>query len=155
MKRCAILFLLIGGSLFAAEPGAGTWKMNFAKSTFSGSSKPPRETTFVIGEHDGLIDFAANSLGTDGASTSVRYTVPIEGGRFTFLNGAPPPTTEGMLSKRQAGSRIYDFRYSDKGKVIQEGHAEVSVDGKSMRLTSKGTDSQGKQYSYTEYFDKR
>jgi hypothetical protein len=49
----------------------------------------------------------------------------------------------------------HDVSYLKKGKVVTNFTAVVSKDGKTMTLTSKGTDAQGKSASNVAVYEKQ
>jgi len=57
---------LLAGSLFSAEPFAGTWKLNVAKSKFGGPDKPPKEYTMVIQEQGDNFVVTITGVAADG-----------------------------------------------------------------------------------------
>ena len=80
MKR-AVLFLVVFamvGSLWAADPIIGTWKLNVEESKFSPILKdiqpPPKERTEVYREIEGdLIEFSSTTIAQDVADHEKTY----------------------------------------------------------------------------------
>ena len=147
------LFLL-AGSLFAADPFAGTWKLDLAKSKFTGPIPAPKEETVVIESAGGQATVTVRGTAADGSPISIKYTVPKTGGPVQFLEGGTPGVSA-AFAKRKADSGIVDERITKDGKVIQTMHSVVSADGKSIRGTTKGTDSQGKKFEAVDVWEKQ
>src|SRR5271169_2871483 len=93
------------GSLFAADPFAGSWKLNIAKSKFEGPTKPRKELTLVVQEHG---DQRVKGIAADGSPVSRKYTVAETGGEVRVLEGAPAGVS-GLLATRKPDVRTADF----------------------------------------------
>ena len=147
------LFLL-AGSLFAADPFAGTWKLNVANSKIVGPNPAPKELTAVVEVAGDQVTVTVKGTAADGSPISVKYTTPGTGGPVQFLEGATPGVSS-VFAKKKADSRISDSTDTKEGKVIQTTHWVVSPDGKSLRATIKGIDAQGKKFESVEVWDKQ
>jgi hypothetical protein len=147
------LFLL-AGSLFAANPYAGSWKLNIAKSKFAGPDPAPKELTLVVEEAGDQVTVTGKGTAADGSPISWKYTTPGTGGPVQFLEGATPGVST-VFAKRKADSGIADSTDTKDGKVIQTAHSVVSADGKSFRGTIKGTDPQGNKFESVTVWDKQ
>jgi hypothetical protein len=145
--------LLLAVSLFAADPVAGTWKLNLAKSTFGGPMQPRQELTIVFQKQGDQGVETVKGVAADGSPISYKVTFSKTGGEGKFLEGVAPPST-GILAKRKPDSRIRDWKFMRDGKVVATEHDAVSEDGKTLRMTIKGTDAQGKPYETVEVFDR-
>jgi hypothetical protein len=146
--------LLLAGSLFAASPFDGNWKVNVAKSKFGGPDKPPKEVNVTIQEQGDRLEVTVRGTSADGSPISYKYSVPQTGGAFQYSEGAPKDGSSDVLAKRKADSGTFDFTVSRDGKVTLHSQVVVSSDGKSMRQFTKGTDPQGKTYETVEVYDK-
>jgi hypothetical protein len=146
--------VLLAGSLFAADPFAGTWKLNVSKSKFAGPNPAPKELTLVSEEAGEQATATLKGTAVNGSPISIKFTNPITGGPVQFLEGGTPGVSS-VTAKRKAGSAIVDFTDTKDGKVIQTSHYVVSADGKSIRGTIKGTDAQGKKFEGVEVWDKQ
>jgi hypothetical protein len=149
-----VVALGLTGSLFAADPFAGTWKLNVAKSKFPGPNQALKEYTVTVEVAGDQVTTTEKGTAADGSPILMKYTVPTTGGAAQFLEGARPGVSL-VFVKSKADSSISDFRDTKDGKVISTGHAVVSADGKSFRATVKGTDAQGKKFERVEVFDKQ
>ena len=147
---------LMAGSLFAADPFAGTWKVDIAKSKYSGPDKPPKEATVVIEEHGDQVAVSVKGTGADGSPISVKYTVVRTGGEAAkFSEGGPPAGVSVVYAKKKADARSLDTTTTRDGKVIETGHGAVSADGKTFTITSKGTDPQGKAFETVQVYERQ
>ena len=155
MKRrvtFAIVFSLgLVGSLWAADPFVGTFKLNLAKSKWP--SSPPKELTVVVASQGD--DYLVTGTGTDadGKPTAVKYTFPKKGGPIAYTEGGPPSGTSATVKK--IDDYTADSTTTQDGKVITTSHYAVSKDGKTSTLTVKGTDAQGNPVDRVEVFDRQ
>ncbi len=145
---------LLAGSLFSAEPFAGTWKLNVAKSKFGGPDKPPKEYTMVIQEQGDNFVVTITGVAADGSPISRQYTRSRTGGEAKYSEGALPAGTSIVWGKRKADSRSFDMKAMQDGEVIQTTSSVVSNDGKTSTTTSKGTDDEGNPYQTVQVYNR-
>jgi hypothetical protein len=146
-----LTLFLLADSLLAADPFAGTWKLNVAKSTFAGPLGPaPIEGTLVRRDQGDQWIETAKIVPADGSPISYKLTVARTGGELKLLEGALPP---GVLAKRKADSRSAYFTIT-LGKATATEHDVVSKDGKTLTMTYEGTDAGGKHWDRVEIFDR-
>lgn len=158
MGKTFLSLFLLAGSLFAADPFVGTWKLNVAKSKHGGGPLPAaKEETSVVAVADGQFIITVTGTAADGSPISMKETVPRTGGPVQWQEGGPPPGSgiTSTLAKTKADSKTLDSADSKEGKVYETQHFVVSADGKSMHVTAKGTDPQGKKYENVEVWDKQ
>jgi hypothetical protein len=71
MRKALLLFAVLGlaGSLWAADPRVGIWKLNAAKSKFPADAQTiPKDATIVIRELDAeQLEFALAGTRRDGS----------------------------------------------------------------------------------------
>jgi len=99
------------------SPWFGTWKLNLAKSHFTGQ-------TFTYSKNaNGLDHFS------DGAT---EYDFTADGKEYPIAGGV----TEVWIG---AGNNAWDYTDKLNGKVISMTHLELSADGKTMKTLTTGT----------------
>jgi hypothetical protein len=147
----SVFFLAV--SLFGADPFAGTWKLNLAKSNYGGPMKPLKEETISVQEQgDQRVD-TIKGVRADGSPYSSKNTVTNTGGEAKSV-GLPAGTSL-VLAKRKADSRTMDWTITlPSGMTLQE-HDVVSTDGKTWTSTLKGTDDQGKTFESVIAYDRQ
>ena len=156
MKRrvtFAIVFSLgLVGSLWAADPFVGTFKLNLAESKWP--SSPPKELTAVVASQGD--DYSVTATGTDaaGEKISVKYTFPKKGGPIVYTEGGPTSGGASATVKR-TNDYTLDFSTTLDGKVISTVHVAVTKDGKTVTSTVKGTDAQGSPFDRVETYDRQ
>jgi hypothetical protein len=149
--------LLLTGSLLAADPFLGTWKLNVAKSTFEGPLGPaPKASTLARQDQGGQWIDTTKIVPAEGSPISFKLTVARTGGELKLLElleGELPPGS-GVLAKRKPDSRSAYFKIM-LGKVTATEHDVVGKDGKTLIITYEGTDDRGKQWGRVEVYDRQ
>jgi hypothetical protein len=97
---------------------------------------------------------SAKGVKADGSPMSGISTFAITGGEVRYPEGGPPAGISEVLANRKRDSRSADFTRLRDGKVIRTEHDVVSEDGKTIWVTFKGTDAQGKPYETVEVWDR-
>jgi hypothetical protein len=150
--RKAMLFLAtfaLAGSLLAADPSTGTWKLNPSKST----DPDLKELTLVKRAlNNGMFELVETGTQKDGKQISNKFTHPQQGGVVTPQS----KPVEGELSVvTLIDPADFYVTIMQKGKQVQIQHVVVNKDGKSMKVTSKGIDDKGKPFETIDVFDKQ
>jgi hypothetical protein len=150
MRYAKLAFALLGlaATLVAAEPFAGIWKLNSAKTKYKTGS-PPKEQTATIAEAGSDLEVTISGTAADGSAIMSHYTVPAEGGEGKIIQSP----YEAVSGKRM-GPNEREVRYSKDGKVVLTTHSKVSADGKTLTVNVKGTDTQGKTVEAVVVYDK-
>ena len=155
MKRrvtFAIVFSFgLVGSLWAADPFVGTFKLNLAESKWP--SSPPKELTVVVASQGDDYLVTGTGTDTDGKPMAVKYTFPKKGGPVAYTEGGPPSGTSATVKKTD--DHTTDGTTTQDGKVIQTVHTVVSKDGKTLTRTVKGIDAQGNPVDRVEVYDRQ
>jgi hypothetical protein len=137
--RKAIYFLTVfalAGSLWAADPIIGTWKLNLEKSKGSQPSAAPKEQLEVYRELDsGEIELTLTRTMVDGTSSVSKLTWPAQGGTVTFVQS--DPRGRSLVETLIAPGEWY-VTYMREGKQYLTVHKVVSKDKKMLMQTFKG-----------------
>jgi hypothetical protein len=151
MRYAKLAFALLGlaAVLIAAEPFAGTWKLNLEKSKYK-TGAPPKEQTLTIAEAGSDLDVTLSGTAADGSAITSHYTVPAQGGEGKIIQSL----YEAVSGKRM-GPNQREVTYSKGGKVVLTAHSRVSADGKTITVNVKGTDAQGKPVDAVVVYDKQ
>jgi hypothetical protein len=142
------------------NPLIGTWKLNVAKSKSSPvllafmKQAPPKEETIVYREL-GTDEYEVTMTGarTDGKPIAVKGTVPRQGGAVKIQQGDLPEGMSVVATMIDPNKSFTTFMLN--GKQIFVGQGIVSKNGKTMRITDKGTDPQGKPFEQILIFDRQ
>ena len=135
-----------------ADNSIGTWKLNVAKSKVTPpSTNPVTDLTLVYEAIDGGVKLTVTGQRKDGAAFSFGAPSKYDGKEYP-ITGAPWDT----FSATQIDANTCTFE--DKktgGKFHVLGRQVISEDGKTLTITSEGTDADGKPTSATQVYDKQ
>src|SRR5258705_2939181 len=143
-----LTLLVFAAPLVAAEPFAGTWTLNTAKTKYT-TGTPAKNVTLVIEEQGTNLQTTVTGTNSDGSPISAKFTVPISGGKGTVQEG----DFNGITSKR-ISANVRDNSYTKDGKEIRTRHIVISKDGKTMTSTAKVMNQGGNQVNGTACDDK-
>ena len=146
--KLALALLGLAAVLIAAEPFAGTWKLNLEKTKYN-TGTPPKEQTLTIAEAGSDLDVTLNGTAADGSAIMSHYTVPAQGGEGKIIESR----YEAVSGKRM-GPNQREITYSKGGKAVLTAHSRVSADGKTITVNIKGADMQGKPVDAVAVYDK-
>jgi hypothetical protein len=141
LSACVVMLvtMVAGGLVLAqAEPLVGTWKLDVAKSKFS-TGVGPRSQTRTWGA-DGKV--SVSGVNAAGAPVTYSYTIKPDGKPYP-TTGAVPNGADSVSSKRIDASTI-DSSFTKGGKATDTTRFAVSKDGRTLTLTAKGTQADGK-----------
>lgn len=113
---CAAMLLTAGPCVAAGQSWNGTWKLNEAKSKFTG------ETYLIENKGNGMMHVTRGNLSYDFACDGKPYKV----------------LADRTLTCTGSASSGYDYVINGSGKVLSKSHRTFSADGKTM--TVHGTD---------------
>jgi hypothetical protein len=151
----AFVVLAIGNSswvLAQTDPFVGTWKMNPAKSRFTPGPARKSEVRIVESSPKGM-KISVDRTNGDGTNQQFSYTTNLNGTDYPITGIAPFGADS--ASEELTSSNTLSFRLSKGGKVVGTGTSVVSPDGKTLTLSSKGTDENGKVSSSVVLYDKQ
>jgi hypothetical protein len=127
----------------------GTWKLNVAKSKYSPGPAPQALTLKVEPSGQGE-KVAAEFVNADGTRTTTQYTANFDG-KDNPLTGSQIADT---VSLKRIDARTTDRTDKKGGKVAQTLRRVVAQDGKTMTVTTKGTNAQGQAVNNVAMFEK-
>jgi hypothetical protein len=145
MRKIMLLLAISGltGSLWAADPWVGTWKVNIAKSTYAPTMPAPKEVTAVIREVGDKLEVNITGKQMDGSPISIKGTRPLQGG---ILEGPPSPVKGVTQVEAVIEPGDWIMIWLENGKQVYSDHSTVGKDGKTGRSTIRGTDANDKPY---------
>jgi len=154
MRKVFLLLAALGltGTLWAADPIIGTWKLNVAKSKFPSPQLAPKEQTEVYRETgDGQIELIYRSSKEDGSSNLEVIVFPATGGAAGILKGA-------IAGRSYIETMITPIEWIatglENGKQIFILHKVISKNGKTMTQTSRSIE-QGVPNEYILIYEKQ
>ena len=153
MRRIITIALLstlfLSATAFAADAVVGTWKLNVAKSKFSGAA--PNSGTRVYAESADGTTLDQKLVGADGKERSMHTTIKYDGKDYP-VTGNPDGDS---VTAKLIDAHTTDFKIKKDGKVVGSVHRVVSADGKTLTVHNTGTHTDGKAYDDTLVFDKQ
>jgi hypothetical protein len=145
-----VVFAGINLSTQGTDPLVGTWELNVAKSKYSPGPAPKSETrTYVVAGPD--IKATAKGIDSTGKPTTGEWTINYDG-KDRPQTGNPDADT---LSLKHIDAYNTEVTQKKAGKVVMTGTRTISKDGKTMTITTKGTNAKGEPMITVEVFEKR
>ena len=138
-SKMIALLLCVAAVACAADPFAGTWKVDVAKSLYR-TGTPPKSMTITIAESGIDQDTTVATTTADGAEISWRFTVPTKGGIGKVVHGVGFDS----VSAKRVDDRTRETHYSQGAKEVRTVRMAIAKDGKTMNTTVTGLDGQGK-----------
>lgn len=148
ITAATIALVLTIPALLHAQGGAGskgftgTWKMNTAKSKFTGINAPKSLTT-VVEEQEGGIKRHSEGTAADGSPIKYAYTAKYDG-QDVPIEGAGAPGGADSIALKRIDDRSTEAVWKKGGKAINTSHYSLSTDGNTWTVSSKGTGPDGK-----------
>jgi hypothetical protein len=130
---------------------SGQWELNLSKSQFTPSDGAPRRQSRLylvqgeqeIGRHTGI--------DPQGRPSAIEFTATYDGKEYPYT-GSPDYDT---VSLKRVDASTTAFTQSRGGKVVLTGTRVVSPDGRTLTISSKGTNAKGQAVDTTAVYDRR
>jgi hypothetical protein len=129
---CVLVFAFAAGLAAAENPLAGTWKLNPAKSKFTGDTMKFEKTP------SGAISWSGSGL---------TYTFNVDGKEYTG------PLGEAVVWK-QIDDHTWEATSKRKGILLSTDTWKLSPDGKTLTAVSKGTKPNGETFQDTVVYER-
>jgi hypothetical protein len=142
------------GSVTSAqhEPRIGTWELNLSKSTFNPGPPPKSQTiTFqAAGPH-----WTALLQGVDASGKPISPDVSNLMIIFDGKDHATPNEDYDTSAWKRIDTKTYEVIRKKAGKVVLTSINVVSMDGRTMTITTKGINAHGQPVNNIRVYDKR
>ena len=147
-----LLAVLLGAAIFAwaADPVVGTWELNKAKSTYLPGPAPKNETR-IYDEQPGGVRVTVRTIEADGSSTTVHISANYDGKDY-------PVTGDGEINAialKKVNEYTAEATLMHGGNVVATAVRELSRDSKTMTITYKGTDREGRRVNNKAVYEKQ
>jgi hypothetical protein len=140
---------MAGTAAFAGENWVGSWKLNAAKSDLGQSLIRAQALKFEVTP----AGIALHSEGTDAKGT------PMHAGYTSRFDGKDVPWPGNPVADTACPKKIDDNAYENvwkkAGKTIATARVAVSKDGKTLTITTDGTDAQGAKVHSVAVYDRQ
>lgn len=154
LAGAAVFAMLVPGQLPAqSDRAVGVWKLNLAKSTYSGIPAPKAMTTTIEAQGAG-IKVSNDGVAADGSKATYAYTATYDG-KESQITGTGAPNGADTISLKKTGDSTLDATLKKAGKVVLNGKSAISKDGKTRTLTSTGTNASGQPTKTKTVYDKQ
>ena len=147
----SFLMLSIGAAFAQSDPQVGIWKLNLAKSKYSPGPGPKSGTTKIEVVGAGT-KVSVDQMQADGTSRQWGFTANYDG-KDSPMTGVNPDA-DSVARTRVDANTIQTISKKD-GKVTTTQTSEVSKDGKTRTVTTKGMDAAGKKVNNLAVYDKQ
>ena len=153
MLALVVVMLSICVVLTAAnDPWVGTWKLNLAKSKYTGVQGPKSNINIFEPVSGGGMKVTVRIVGAEGKENSTER-IEIYDGIPHPMEGAGPGGT--AVSVKRIDPYTVEGDQLANGKVSFHFIRTVSKDGKTMTVKVKGTLALGQTYDEIRVFDKQ
>jgi len=156
MRRVSLALgvaLCTGFVLLSAQttnPRIGTWQNNIAKSKYDPGPAPKSQTLKIEAAGEGE-KVTSETVSADGSKTTSEYTANYDGKPYPIKGSLTADT----VALKRVDSHTTERADSRGGKTVQTFTRVVSKDGKTMTVTVKGTNAQGKPVHNVIVFEKK
>jgi hypothetical protein len=142
--------LFAGSALAQSDPAVGTWKLNPEKSRYTPGPVPKSNVITITAVENGL---KVSGQGIDGAGkpTSLSYTVTYDGKEKPVTGSPDYDSTAG----KRISANVTEQTRKREGREVQTQKREVSADGKTMTITTRGKDKAGRTINNVAVFEKQ
>lgn len=148
--RRALLIGVFALTAFAAGRQIGTWKLNVAKSTYTGIPAP-KEVTLTFSPYGAGWKYEAKGTSADGKPTSITFSYSKDDVDMPMTGF---PYAEALsLKGGDKDNAIALFKRASK--IVGTAHRTISEDGKTMTVNATITLPDGKKASYMTIYEKQ
>jgi hypothetical protein len=148
-----LAFFLALPSLLRSQSEVGTWKLNAAKSKYTGVA-PFKSRTITIESQEGGIKSHSEGVAGDGSPIDYSYSAKYDG-KDNPITGSGAPNGADSVSLKRIDANMTESTFKKGGKVVNTGRTSISKDGKVRTITAKGTGPDGKPTSVHLVFEKQ
>jgi hypothetical protein len=157
MKRLSTFVSLVSfltvPAILCAQSEVGTWKMNSAKSNYSGIAAP-KSRTQTLESQDGGIKNHTEGVAGDGSPISFSYSAKYDG-KDTPITGNGAPGGADSVAVKRIDASTTELTWKKAGKTVTTARTSISKDGKVMTTAAKGTSPDGKANTVRAVYDKQ
>jgi len=142
---------LLGAAASSAQPAdpvAGTWKLNLAKSKYETPAPRSMTVTFAPGAKGYVVTIDA--VAADGQAQKWGYTSSFDGSE-SAVSGNPAIDAVVARTTGSAGT----VEYKKAGKVISTTSSVFAEDGKTLTVTVKSPTAEGRELTTIAVYDRQ
>lgn len=144
----ALAFGVVSIAAQANDPIVGTWKLDVARSTYK-PGPAPKSTTLVVTPQGKGIKVDVDIVNADGSPLKWGFATLRDGKEEAPVNGNPMyDTVTATRESATAGTNVY----KKAGKAVMTTKVAIAADGKSMTVTTTGTNPQGQAVNNVAHY---
>jgi len=137
-RRMVLLFVFgLAVSVWAADPFAGMWKLNLAKSKF-GSGEPPKGIAFKVEAQENGLKIVTDGVNSQGQPMHQELSPKYDGREYP-LKSSDGESGITVIFKR-INAHTHEVVIKQGGTQVQIMREVVSSDGKTWTRTVNGSD---------------
>jgi histidinol dehydrogenase len=133
-----------------ADPFAGSFTLNVAKSTYD-PGPAPKSGSVTFSTEGAMVKAVIDGVTAAGDKAHWEYAAAFDG-KDHPMKGNPDGDT---VSLRRISPTSVETTFKLKGKVMVVNVRTLSADGKTMTVTTKGTNAQGQKVNNVQVFEKK
>ena len=145
------LVLAAAASAQATDPIIGTWQLDTGKSSYKPGPAPKSATVVIEAAGAAGIKVAIDAVNADGS--------PMKWGFTTQRDGKPSPVTGNpnydSITATKSSPTAGSNEYTKGGKHVATSKLAVAADGKTMTVTTEGTDAKGQKMHNVAVYNKK
>ncbi len=133
-----------------SDPAIGIWKLNAAKSRYTPGPVPKSNTITITAIDGGGIKVSGQGIDGAGKPTSINYTLTFDGKEKPVAGSPDYDSTSG----KRISANVTEQTRKKEGKMVQTAKREISADGKTMTITTRGKDKDGRTINNIAIYEK-
>ena len=130
------------------DPIVGTWKLSLAKSKYPAPA--PKSMTLTVAPAAKGWAITVDAVGPGGQAQKWGYTSSFDGSESPVSGN--PNIDAAVFRSTDTGGMV---EYKKGGKVVSTTSSTISDDGKTMTVTVKVPDAQGKEVTIVSVYDRQ
>lgn len=153
LALAAGLLLAVNGRELSAQANEpmGTYKLNVAKSTYGKAAAPKSSSvTYTAVDKDKGVKVVVDVLAATGDKLHWEYTANFDGKDYP-VTGNPDADTAAL---KRINATTVEIMNKKAGKPTVTNTRVLSSDGKTVTVTTKGTNSKGEPVNTVQVFEK-
>jgi hypothetical protein len=129
----------------------GVWKLNVAKSKYSPGPVPTTATTTIEAAGAGT-KVSVDQILPDGSKRQYSFTANYDGKDTPIVGNNPDADT---VARTRINASTVQTTSKKAGKVTTTQTSEVSIDGKTRTVTTKGTNAKGQAVNNVAIYERQ
>jgi hypothetical protein len=146
----AVALCISFGLAAAEDPLIGTWNLNVSKSKYS-PGPPPKSGTVKYQSTSQGIEMATDGVNAEGNRTVTHYTASYDGKDYPVTGSQNYDT----ISMKRINLNTTEVIRKKGDKIEATLRRVVSKDGKTLTMTTKGTNAKGQAISDVVVYEKQ